>query len=488
MHPMENEPNLKDKNFKLHPEPKPAPWKFGKYFILVLITIIIAGIGSSFAMSKTKITQDTEQSGFFGTLTSLVTSKDKTLRGEENDRVNLLLMGIGGKGHDGPELTDTIIYTAYKPSTNSIGMMSIPRDLSVSIPGYGSRKINHANYFGEVEKDGYGPEYAAKIIGETIDQDIQYYIKIDFKGFEAFIDNLGGIDVYIDNSFKDYQYPTNDYKIQTISFTEGWAHMDGETALQFARSRHGTNGEGSDFARSRRQQKILMAVKDNVFSTKTILNPKKISNLLETIKDNISTNLTTWELIRLSTFLKDFDQKNLSHYVLDSTPGGPLYETYINGAYLLLPTNNDWTEVRQIATNIFENDPAFKTIEQPKPIEQLVKIRIENGTSINGLAFKTSQLLEGQGYSIESVANSATRDWEKTTIYDFSEGSYPEELKSLQDYLKADIETSVTGWLFTDNISPSSISLNDNSEKNKTTSTVDFLVILGQNSANLVKR
>src|SRR5690349_1069076 len=115
--------------------------------------------------------------------------------------------------------------------------------------------------------------------------------------------------------------------------------MDGETALTYVRSRHGSNGEGSDFARSRRQQKVILAVKDKVFSAGTILNPARIGRILETLDANLATNLSTWELLRLADTFKDFDQTKLKSYVLDSSESSPLYATSLNGAYVLLPRN-----------------------------------------------------------------------------------------------------------------------------------------------------
>ncbi len=484
----DNRINLLDDHFDLQPEPKSNPWMLGKYFFIALIFAGVIGVSFSFAMSRTELAESGEEGGFFRTFASFVTSNDKLLAGEDKDRINILLMGIGGAGHDGPELTDTIIFGSYKPSTGDVGMMSIPRDLTIPIPGYGWRKINHTNYFGEVEESGSGAKYASGIIGDLIDQEINYYVKIDFQGFEDFIDALGGVDVYVENSFADSQYPTDDYMIQTITFTEGWTHMNGERALQFARSRHGNAGEGSDFARSRRQQKILLAVKDKVFSAKTFLNPKRISTLIGTVKDNIETNLSTWEIVRISTFADDFSAENIQHYVLDASPDSPLYETNLNGAYVLLPDNDDWSGIQQIALNIFEENPSFSPVAAGIAPQKLVTIRIENGTEIGGLAFRTSQLLEGQGFEVTSVANAATRDWDHTVIYDFSEGANPDELKALQDYLKADVETTVTGWLFTDDITPRSIALDDEGLRDGGPESVDFLVVLGQNSANLVRR
>lgn len=481
--------NLLKDHFDLNDDPKPGPWMLGKYFFLTVLIAIVVGTSFSFVMSRTGVAENSDGDGFFSSVASFVSSGDRQLKGEENDRVNVLVMGIGGAGHDGPELTDTIIFGSLKPSTSEVGLMSIPRDLAIPIPGYGWRKINHANYFGEIEDPDHGARYASGVIGDVIGQDIQYYVKIDFAGFEQFIDALGGIDVYVERSFVDTTYPTDNHLVQTVAFEEGWQHMDGETALQFARSRHGTNGEGSDFARSRRQQKILLAVKDELFSASTILNPKRISGLVGTVKDNLETNLSTWELLRMSKFAREMEVDEIKHFVLDSGPDSPLYETNLNGAYVLLPDNDDWSGVRTIASNLFEEDPSYSPIMPGGAPSQYVRLRIENGTEVTGLAFRTSQLLEGQGYEVASVANAPTRDWGHTVIYDFTDGQRPEELAELQDYLKADVATTVTGWLFTDDISPRTITLEDEGLRDGSAEeSVDFLIILGQNTANLVMR
>ncbi|PIR47593.1 hypothetical protein COV06_02835 [Candidatus Uhrbacteria bacterium CG10_big_fil_rev_8_21_14_0_10_50_16] len=482
--------NLLKDHFELNPNPKPSPWALGRYFFLTVLIGALIGIGFSFAMTKTDLASDSgEKVGFFRSFASFVTSGDRTLIGEDTDRVNVMLLGIGGAGHDGPDLSDTIIFTSLKPSTGDVGMMSIPRDLAIPIPGYGWRKINHANYFGELEDPGHGARYASGVIGGLIGQEIDYYVRIDFQGFEKFLNALGGVDVYVETAFLDPTYPTSDHLTQTIRFDTGWQHMDGETALQYARSRHGTNGEGSDFARSRRQQKILLAVKDKLFSANTILNPKRISDLIGTVKESIETNLSTWEILRLATFARNLDPEKITHYVLDSGPDSPLYETNLNGAYVLLPDNDDWSGIRTIAANVFEENPAFVPVTPDSIPQQLVRIRIENGTDVSGLAFRTSQLLEGQGFEVASVANSNNRDWDHTVIYDFTEGQYPEALKELQAYLKADVATTVTGWLFTDDLTPRTITLEDEGLRDGSVApSVDFLIVLGQNSANLVQR
>ncbi|MEK7451719.1 MAG: LCP family protein, partial [Patescibacteria group bacterium] len=341
----------------------------------------------------------------FSAIRSFVTPSGSALQGEKDDRVNILLTGIGGEGHDGPQLTDTILFASYRPSTKKLAFLSLPRDMRVDLPGHGSQKINHANAYAEMEQAGSGPTATAEIIGNVLHQPIQYYLRVDFDGFSELINSIGGIDVYIEQPFTDPSYPilgkeydtcgnseslmkgketVDDVKQDTIieekkvlggpdyrcrfeklTFKEGWTHMDGYTALAFVRSRHGNNGEGSDFARSRRQQKILLAVKDKVFSVSTFFNPVRMNSILDTLQKNIRTNLTVAELVRLGKEFKNLTSESIVSHVIDASPNSPLYETSVNGAYVLLPKNDDWTQLQQMAQYIFTPE---KNAERKTPI------------------------------------------------------------------------------------------------------------------------
>lgn len=492
--------------------PRRTPFLFFRRTMLIAV-IVTATLGA--AMSY-QITSSGDSYGFPGlsflsTITHLVQSGDRELKGESQDRVNFLLMGIGGEGHDGPQLTDTIILASYQPSSGEVGMLSIPRDMAVPIPGYGWRKVNHANAFGEMKEPGSGPLLATEVIGNVLDEEIHYYIRVDFNGFAKLIDDLGGIDVYVDRAFTDSQYPAHgmeyatcgtstasvdengeaivvpDYscRFEVLSFQEGWVHMDGDTALKYVRSRHGSNGEGSDFARSRRQQKVLLAVKEKVFSMSTFLNPTKIGSVLEAMDKNIATNLSTWELLRLAGEFKDFDASDIKSYVLDSSESSPLYATSLNGAYVLLPKNDDWSSVQRIANDIFLAESAtIAAAPEEKP--SFVTVEVQNGTEITGLAFRTSQLLDQQGFDVIKVGNAPERGYEHTVIYDLTNGTRPDELKTLQEFLEADVMLSATGWLVSGEVIPKEISLTPDETAPTTEEDVDFLVILGENSASMV--
>lgn len=499
---------LRKKHGLDEPHRKNFSW-LGRLLLIAVIFLIVGASALSYQIASSG-EGDTNfpNLSLFSTLRGLVQAGDRQLEGEGNDRINLLLMGIGGAGHNGPQLTDTMIFASYQPSTQEMGMISISRDLTVPIPGHGWQKINHANAYGEMNEPGAGPHLATNVLEEILGQKIHYYLRVDFDGFAKFIDDIDGLDIYVDRAFTDYEYPTHgmEYadcdqtsttdvnygcRFEVLTFQEGWTHMDGDTALKYVRSRHGNNGEASDFARSRRQQKVLSAVKEKIFSASTIFNPNRIGKILDTLADHIATNLDTWELIRLGNQLKNLDANQVANHVLDTAPDSPLYATSLNGAYVILPKNDDWRPLQILAENVFisENETMNVLAEVDKDKPRFVRVEIQNGTDLTGLAFSTSQLLDGQGFEVVKIGNALARNYEHTVIYDLTNGQRPEELKALRDFLKADVTLSAMGWMVTGDIVPKELKLTTEDFKELATDEdIDFLIILGENSANLVRR
>ena len=480
------------KKYQMVPTPKSTKRKRKalKIFGALFVAVAICGVLFSYNLSKEYSDDVVEYESFslFSSLRNLVGSGEKELTGEDDDRINFLLLGVGGAGHAGPELSDTIMFASYKPSTGDIGLLSIPRDLAVPIPGYGYQKINSINAYGEMEDPGYGPQWSSEIVGDLLDQQIHYYVKVDFNGFVDLIDAIGGIDVHIDQSFTDYTYPTEDDLVQTVAFESGWTHMDGETALQFARSRHGDNGEGSDFARAERQQKILLAVKDDLLSASTFLNPSKLNNLVETFQSNVETNMSFWELMKMTRYVPEIDTENIHTTVLDTGYDSPLYSTMINGAYVLLPKKDDWTPIQEMAQNIFEEDYnanyAAESVDEENDaqINQTV-VEIQNGTGVVGLAFQTSQMLAGTSFSVTEIGNADSQDYETTIIYDLTGGERPDELEILKNFFEADVAMTTSGWIFSETVTPRELTIDTPED---TDESIDFLIILGQNATSLV--
>jgi LCP family protein required for cell wall assembly len=439
------------------------------FYPLVFLCIFILIFSFQIIISGDNLAESIEKINILG----LGINKDKALRGETSDRINVLLLGMGGLGHEGPYLTDTIILVSIKPSKNKVALISIPRDLAVPMPGYGWYKINYANHFGEIKNPGHGSEFAVEVVNKTFDLPIDYYVRVDFAGFQKLIDELGGLKIYVDNAFVDNEFPrenisadgityTNGY--QTISFRAGWQKMNGETALNYVRSRHGSNGESSDFARSKRQQKVLQAIKDQALSFTTFLSYHKVNALLDFYKNHINTNLNAWEIFKLIRMAKKVNDGNVASLVLEDGPNAPLYATNIKGQFLLLPRDMSFFQLQQMVKYIFEPDKMAKAGEK-------IKLEVQNGTKIEGLAYKTMIELKNKGYDVVKIGNCVRQDFEKTVIYDLTSGQEQDALEDLKSKLNANVSIDKPDWLF---VEPNA--------------KIDFLIILGQDQGNSVSK
>ncbi|HEX8965631.1 MAG TPA: LCP family protein [Patescibacteria group bacterium] len=254
-------------------------------------------------------------------LTKLIFTTTPSLK-ETNGKTNILLLGIGGGVHAGPNLTDTIIVASIDKQNNKITLISIPRDLWVTEVGDNGGKINEAYADGQMNNQQKGLQKAEAVVSKVTGLPIHYGLRIDFGGFVKVVDLIGGIDVTVADTLDDYHYPidgqedaicghtqaeiqnfnaTNPTEQQTWDFFScrymhlhvpaGMQHMNGMTALAFVRSRHGIGNEGTDFARSRRQQLVIEAIRNKIFSLGIILNPSKVMAIYAVIQNSIDTDI-----------------------------------------------------------------------------------------------------------------------------------------------------------------------------------------------------
>lgn len=410
----------------------------------------------------------------------LAESADRSLKGEEQDRINILLLGIGGKGHDGGQLTDTIMIASVKPSTKQVSLFSIPRDLAIPLENRGWNKINSVNSYAEAAEPGSGGIATSQAIGHLLDAPIDYYVRVDFSGFEKIIDEIGGVDVYVDNTLDDYAYPIlgqednpNYYaRYEHLHVPAGQQHMNGNLALKFARSRHGVGGEGSDFARARRQQKILEAVREKLLSANTLLNPKKVSGVFSQLDSNISTNLKVWEVIKLWSLVKDVPSDAIINKVLDNSRSGLLVDSVgLNGAYILSPRSGDFSEIMYMFANIFGQAPTeTDTKTNLKAPDEKITLSVLNGTWINGLGSRVALDLERSGIDVIEIGNSSRHNFEKSVIYDLGFGAKREALEFLKEKTKANIAPTLPDWLKEDLATAA---------KEKALTQPDFILITG---------
>ena len=214
--------------------------------------------------------------------------------------MNILVLGIDQReGMTDPARTDTMLLFTLDRQTKTAGMLSINRDLWVKIPG-GQRegKINTAHFLGEVERvPGGGPALAMQTVQAALDVPVQYYIRLNFSAFEQLIDLIGGIDLDIAETIDDPDYPDAGFGYEPFHIDAGWQHLDGHTALKYARTRA---TPGSDLDRARRQQEVILAVRDKLLKEKRL--PQlltQIGSLLALYNRSIQTNLTPGRAARI---------------------------------------------------------------------------------------------------------------------------------------------------------------------------------------------
>ncbi len=421
---------------------------------LVAVFLIITLAYSTRAVIAGKnLARQFGQTSVFNQIKHLVSANGQTIKGEAEDRINILLLGIGGGNHEGGQLTDTIMVASLRPSEKRVSLLSIPRDLVAPIPGFGWQKINAAHAFGRAadpDESAAGEKLAQATVETITGLPIHYYLKVDFAGFEKIINALGGVRVYVPQSFTDNQYPDENFGYEPVAFAGGWQDFNGDRALKYARSRHGGNEEGSDFARARRQQNILSAVQKRVLALSTLLNPNKLIALSEIVGDHLATNLEIWESFRLFEIAKQVNIGQIAQLVLSSEGANGLLASRLNddGAYILEPRAgaDNFQEISALAANMFERDPygrlAARAAEAAKP-----SLAILNGTPYPGLASRTAMMLENLSYRITAIGNAARRDYERTVIYSLTLSAGSGNIQSLREKLRANVAPALPDYI-----------------------------------------
>lgn len=406
-----------------------------------------------------------------------------------SDRINILLLGIGGEGHDGAQLTDTIILASVNLKDKQVALLSIPRDTAYPLGGGRFEKINAVQAYAEQEYPGEGARRAADALGKLLEIDIQHVMRVDFTGFARFVDAIGGVDVMVERTFVDPQYPTADERWMMISFKKGPQHFSGDQALIFARSRHGNNGEGSDFARSRRQQLIMMAIREKLLSLQTLSDPTRMSALYSVVSSHVQTDLTLWDMLQLAPLAKDFSREHVTMRVLTDAPDGELTAANVAGAFMLFPNKPDWSEIRELAQNPFRvSEATSSTRPVVAPQTDLPKLEVKNGTTRSGFASQIAAKLERSGYEIVAFGNAVRRGYERTVIYDLTNGKKSDQLAALRRLLQADV-SALTPIGDADDPKHLKLLLNDGLPAERLASgNVDFVLILGEASYALISQ
>ncbi|MGC9398519.1 MAG: LCP family protein [Anaerolineae bacterium] len=327
------------------------------------------------------------------------------------DRVTVLVMGIDERQQErGPFRTDTMMLLTLDPTTLQAGVLSLPRDLWVPIPGYkeGGNRINTAHFLGDLyDHPGGGPALAMETVEYNLGVPIDYYVRLNFQGFIELVDLIGGIDVYVEKTIHDTAYPTADYGTEVLHIEAGQHHFDGEMALKYARTRHGS----SDFERARRQQKVALAILERV--TSLGMAPQlaaKADEIFATLEGSFSTDMTLDEILALGGLALKVDRDEIRFGVIDETCTQAW--TTPEGAQVLVPLRDRMREVRDYVFGETESAGGdAMTLEQEGAL-----IAVRNGTLTPGLAAETAQYLEQNGLQVENFTNADRQDYEATVI------------------------------------------------------------------------
>ena len=360
------------------------------------------------------------------------------------ERINILLVGIDRRGGTGwGYRTDTIIILTVDPVNKTAGMLSIPRDLQLSIPENGDDRINTANVWGyNDDYPGGGPALLKRTIESAFGIEIDYYVMADFKAFVEIIDTLGGIDINVPKELHDTQYPDprpgDPYAFKTIHFDPGWQHMDGERTLKYARSRMST----SDFDRAKRQQMILVAIRDKALNLNLL---PKLPIMAATLANNVKTDMTMEEMAELAPLAPQIDTANIKQAVLEK----PLVYAFRreDGAAVQLPK---WDLINPVIADLFAAPQAAPAEPTPTPtptappapptptptlapieirdLQELAgesaRIAIQNGTSQPNFAARVAAMLMEEGFQVVEFGDADRLDYPATVVVDYTGKAY----------------------------------------------------------------
>lgn len=351
-------------------------------------------------------------------------------------RVSVLIMGLDYDDdtveRQGPSRTDTMILLTIDPQTKTAGMLSIPRDLWVSIPGFDYGRINTAYYLGDAYKlPGGGPALAMKTVEQVIGVPVQYYAQVKFSAFVNLIDDIGKITVDVDQRIIiDPRGPGDD----KIRLSKGTHVLGGVEALAYARQRH---TEGGDVDRAARQQKVIMAIREK------ILDPATFASLLANapqfyshIQEGMNTNLTFEDVMKLAMLAKDIPVESIKRGIIDYTMVTQNTVTVNGQAQQIFKPIPD--KIRVLRDEIFSSVGAISPLAKGTDALDLAKqeaatIAVYNGTYTQGLAARTSDYLKSLGLNV-TIADSSSTFPAATIVIDHR--GRPYSLKYFQELLK----------------------------------------------------
>lgn len=344
-------------------------------------------------------------SGFYFTYRNLLSNRntdgeqDSVLQeAEKNGHVNILLLGldagtIGADEKHNRYRSDTMMLFSLDLKDKKVNVLSIPRDTRVVLPGEGFQKINAAMAFG-------GPDLAVDVVSKLLNVPVHYYVTVNYEGFKKIVDAIGGVEIEIDRRMK---YDDNAGNLH-IDLKPGLQVLDGEKAEQFVRFRHYPEG---DIARVRAQQKFLKATAKALLQPANIL---KIPKLIQIVQENVKTDISPVNLVKLANFARQLKEEDVETYTLPGTG------QYIGGVSYFIPEEE---KVKELVNAIFYDKNG-------------IKVAVLNGSGYSGVANEIAKKLESMGFTVVKVANADSFDYDTTTVlYPKEKPEYAKEISKV---------------------------------------------------------
>lgn len=385
------------------------------------------------------------------------------LRGEGDGRINVLLLGRGGEGHAGADLTDTILVASIDPVNKTAGLVSIPRDFWVTSSG-SSSKINSvfANAKNKAlrtdpdkgKAEAAGVEALKKSASDILGIPIHYYAMVDFAGFKQAVDVVGGVDITVpeDLAVSEHLWDGTTGKPYYLQVPAGQQHFDSTKALYFARSRK-TSPRG-DFDRSERQRLFITALSQKILSAGTYTNPVKISQLMDAFGSHVSTDFSVGDAVRLMQIAKEIPGGSIASIGLADPPNVLAVTDNINGQSVVVPK-----------AGVGNFGPIQNFIRTKLPdgyiIKEGAKVTVLNGTTVPGMATTKADELKSYGYTVAVVGDAPTKTYDKTVIVDLTNNK-----PYTKNYLEKRFGVKAVSKLPDETIQPEG---------------ADFVIILGSN-------
>lgn len=414
--------------------------------IIIIVAVIWLAVAGIRAVSKVTDRRNDSRSAILNLNEQIKPDQIKT---EGGGRVNILLIGVGGTNHPGGTLADTLILASFDHLNQKLSLISIPRDLYVPISSGGYSKINAVHSTGEqlatsknksnkLTTVTSGPALLKETVTKILDLPIHYYVRADFQALQKVVDTLGGVTVDVENPIVDLSYPAdNMVDYSPFRLAAGVQTLDGKTALRYARSRHSGGAEGSDFARAKRQQKLIDAIQQKALKIGFLANPKKLNDLIGILGDHVRTDLSLKEAERIVEVSQKMDKMTVNNLVLDNGNEGILYSTSGDQrGYILLPKNNDYTQVARYI---------HRELGEPYLKKEAATITLINrsGKATQGNA--VVQYLADYGYKVTEVAESSSKRDTKTSLT-MSANNLPFTEYLLEKRLKAEAVRAKNDW------------------------------------------